>query len=73
MCRTKRVHNVQEEKGDEETTFLGGVNDEPADMSKPMIKVEWNGVLMQFRVDTGADVTVISLNDYVNLNRFEML
>ena len=55
----KPVHNLQEEQGVEETTFLGGVNDEPADMSKPMINVKLNGASIQFRVDTGADVIVI--------------
>ena len=73
VCRMKRVHNLQEEQGDEETTFLGGVNNEPADMSKPVINVELNGVSIQFRVDTGADVTVISSKDYANLDGVEML
>ena len=45
--------------GDEETTFLGGVNYEPADMSKPMINVKLNGASIQLRVDAGADAIVI--------------
>ena len=38
-----------------------------------MVNVTVNGVSMKFRVDTGADVTVISSGDYANLREPELL
>ena len=69
----KHVHDLQEEQSDEETTFLSGANDEPADMFKPMIKVELNGVSIQFKVDTGANVTIIPSNNHAKLDGVQML
>ena len=60
VCRMKRVPNLKERQGDEETMFLGGVNDEPADTFKLMINVALHGISIQFGADTRADVTVIS-------------
>ena len=38
-----------------------------------MVNVTINGVSMKFRIDTGADVTVISSGDYANLKEPELL
>ena len=38
-----------------------------------MVNVTINGVSMKFRVDTGADVTVISSGDYAILREPELL
>ena len=73
VCRSKQVYSLQEEQVDEEWSFLGGVNDKPTKLSKPMVNVTINGVSMKFRVDTGADVTVISSGDYANLREPELL
>ena len=47
-CVAWNESTIQKEHVDEETTFLGGVNSEPADMSEPMINVKLNGVSIQF-------------------------
>ena len=60
-------YNLQEEQVDEESSFLDGVDEKPTKLSKPMVNVTINGVSMKSRVDTGADVTVISSGDYANL------
>ena len=73
VCRSKQVYCLQDEQVDEESSFLGGVNDKQTKLSKPMVNVTINGVSMKFRVDTGADVTVISSGDYANLRELELL
>ena len=73
VCRSKQVYSLQDEQVDEESSFLGGVNDKPTKLYKPMVNVTINGVSMKFRVDTGADITVISSGDYANLREPKLL
>ena len=73
VCRTKRVHNLLEDQSDKESAFLGGITHEVNGLPKPMVNVDINVVSLQFRVDTGADVTVISSKDYGDLKCFKLL
>ena len=66
VCHTKRVYNLHEEQIDEESSFLGGVNDKSTKLSMLMFNVTINGVSIKFRVDTGADVTIICSGNYAS-------
>ena len=51
----------------DETFFLGSVNSSDRDKDPWEIKLKLNGKPMKFKIDTGADITVISEATYDSL------
>ena len=65
FCRTKAsVNQLSANTHEQEDTFLGSI-DIVTDSSKPWITdILVNGESLQFKVDTGADVTIIPVKSY---------
>ncbi|KAK7878017.1 hypothetical protein WMY93_031330 [Mugilogobius chulae] len=61
VCRSKAVREVTEET--EQTYFLGEI-DNTGDKDKWTVDLEMNNVPITFKIDTGADVTVINQSTY---------
>lgn len=55
VCKSKSVHEVEEEQ-DEEEIFLGSVT---TDGNPWMVEIDINKSSVKFKIDTGADVTVL--------------
>ena len=67
MCRSKSVATISANDADYE--FLGAVTSSQVDAAstggKPwVVNLQLNNHLMKFKIDSGADVTVITEADY---------
>lgn len=71
VSKTKHVGAVKTTDADSDegsVWFLGAVSeDTDLDEEKWFTDLQINGVTVQFRIDTGADITVISENTYLSL------
>ena len=56
-----------EETASVNATFLGTVHDKSQDVQPWMISVSLNDVPMKFKMDTGADISVIPLSNFQSL------
>ena len=71
VCKSVQVGVVEEETDSEEDAFLGTVGEGHG--NPWLVKARLNGVFMEFQIDTGAAVTVISERDYERLTRTTLL
>ena len=60
MCRSKADHSVsQVEEDDDDSIFLGEITDTNVDIWTKTIKVDKLDTPVQFKLDTGADVSIV--------------
>ena len=70
VCKSAKVGVVQREESEpelssEDDAFLGAIGQSSTDLW--VTKARVNGIFMEFQIDTGAEVTVISERDYKRL------
>ena len=65
MCKTKKSVNALLAEDSEEEPFLGMIHADAVSAQKPWeIDIQTNGRPISYKIDTGADVTVIPETDY---------
>lgn len=70
VCRSRSVNEVTETERSEQTSyFLGSVCDEKSEQWTVQLQVDTT--LVEFKIDTGADVTVISEDTFHTLKTRE--
>ncbi|CAB4036486.1 Retrovirus-related Pol poly from transposon opus, partial [Paramuricea clavata] len=71
-CKTKQLTEVscrytQGNKSSEEEFFIGTITDNKDDPRRWLVDLPINGHNMKFKIDSGADVSVMSLSSYENM------
>ena len=70
VCRSKRLVREVQASDDSENEFLGVIHSETDSLSSTeapwTTNLELNGRNIEFKIDTGADVTVISEQEYLS-------
>ena len=60
MCRSKASISSVQEQSEDESVFLGAVHSQPEASSKPWnVMLQMNGCPVEFKIDSGADITVV--------------
>ena len=75
VCKSAKVHVVQRAERTrvviEDNAFLGAIGQSSTDLW--VTKARVNGIFMEFQIDTGAEVTVISERDYKRLGEVTLM
>ena len=76
MCKSAKVGVVQREDSEpeslsEDNAFLGAIGQSSIDLRATKARV--NGTFMEFQINTGAEVTVISEQDYKRLGEVSLM
>ena len=65
VCKSSKVHEVQSDETPENSTFLGAVFKGKANAKDWMVNVCMDSTEIKFKLDTGADVDIISEDIYI--------
>ena len=71
MCRTKILHNVEQDNPTLDSFYLDTIHD-TEDSTSWMTEVKVNSIAVTFKVDTGAEVTAISEDTLQTLGQLKV-
>ncbi len=73
MCKTKLVHEVMREERQSDSFYRGSVQQTGKNIETWIVNLTIGNTPVAFKIDTGADVTIMSEQSFQNLQKKQEL